>query len=153
MCPPEHVPFVGRRMLLEYQANYYTAPRMVLVGAGVEHGEFLRLAERYFGDIPTNGSRSSTAGAATTSSDGGQNDLFSFSSSSSSSSSPFIGGQARKPCDLVIKDEFTHVAITFMSNWNERPDDRVPICVLQNLLGGGNSFSAGGPGKGMYSRL
>ena len=41
------------------------------------------VAERYFGDIPTNGSRSSTAGAATTSSDGGQNDLFSFSSSSS----------------------------------------------------------------------
>jgi hypothetical protein len=31
--------------------------------------------------------------------------------------------------------------------------DRVPICVLQSLLGGGNSFSAGGPGKGMYSRL
>ena len=25
--------------------------------------------------------------------------------------------------------------------------------MLQNLLGGGNSFSAGGPGKGMYSRL
>jgi mitochondrial-processing peptidase subunit alpha len=29
----------------------------------------------------------------------------------------------------------------------------VPTCVLQVLLGGGDSFSAGGPGKGMYSRL
>ena len=29
----------------------------------------------------------------------------------------------------------------------------VAICVLQTLLGGGDSFSAGGPGKGMYSRL
>lgn len=29
----------------------------------------------------------------------------------------------------------------------------MPVCVLQTLLGGGDSFSAGGPGKGMYSRL
>ena len=29
----------------------------------------------------------------------------------------------------------------------------VPTSVLQQLLGGGSSFSAGGPGKGMYTRL
>lgn len=27
------------------------------------------------------------------------------------------------------------------------------MTVLNTLLGGGGSFSAGGPGKGMYSRL
>jgi hypothetical protein len=32
-------------------------------------------------------------------------------------------------------------------------DDVVPVCVVDTLLGGGASFSAGGPGKGMYSRL
>jgi mitochondrial-processing peptidase subunit alpha len=32
-------------------------------------------------------------------------------------------------------------------------DHLVTACVLQTLLGGGSSFSAGGPGKGMYSRL
>jgi mitochondrial-processing peptidase subunit alpha len=38
-----------------------------------------------------------------------------------------------------------------VGGWN---DDRfVPTCVLQTLLGGGDSFSAGGPGKGMNSRL
>jgi hypothetical protein len=26
-------------------------------------------------------------------------------------------------------------------------------CVINTLMGGGGSFSAGGPGKGMYSRL
>lgn len=31
--------------------------------------------------------------------------------------------------------------------------DFVPYCVLQMLLGGGGSFSAGGPGKGMFTRL
>src|SRR6201985_1371914 len=31
--------------------------------------------------------------------------------------------------------------------------DFVPFCVLNSLMGGGGSFSAGGPGKGMYTRL
>jgi len=29
----------------------------------------------------------------------------------------------------------------------------VPMAVLQMMMGGGASFSAGGPGKGMHSRL
>jgi mitochondrial-processing peptidase subunit alpha len=29
----------------------------------------------------------------------------------------------------------------------------IPVCVLDTLLGGGSSFSAGGPGKGLYTRL
>jgi len=32
-------------------------------------------------------------------------------------------------------------------------EDFVPFCVLQTLMGGGGSFSAGGPGKGMFSQL
>lgn len=44
------------------------------------------------------------------------------------------------------------VVVTWqMAGWQH--SDLVPMCVLQILLGGGNSFSAGGPGKGMYSRL
>jgi hypothetical protein len=31
--------------------------------------------------------------------------------------------------------------------------DIYALCVLQMLMGGGSSFSSGGPGKGMYSRL
>ncbi|CAF1653089.1 unnamed protein product, partial [Didymodactylos carnosus] len=31
--------------------------------------------------------------------------------------------------------------------------DFVTTCVLSQLLGGGGSFSAGGPGKGLYSRM
>jgi len=32
-------------------------------------------------------------------------------------------------------------------------NDFVPSCVLNLMMGGGGSFSAGGPGKGMYTRL
>lgn len=49
-------------------------------------------------------------------------------------------------------DGLTHVALAFeTANWHS--PDLVAMCVLQMLMGGGGSFSAGGPGKGMYSRL
>lgn len=32
-------------------------------------------------------------------------------------------------------------------------DDFIPLCVLNMMMGGGGSFSAGGPGKGMFTRL
>lgn len=31
--------------------------------------------------------------------------------------------------------------------------DFIAMCVLNMMMGGGGSFSAGGPGKGMYTRL
>ena len=139
-CPPEYAQFVDRRMLLEYQARHYTATNMVLVGAGVEHGEFLRLAEKYFGDLPRGGggtSASSFSGSFLSSS-APLPPLFASASPSPSSSSsaaasratgPYVGGQARVPCQLLVKDEFAHVAIAWMSRWSEKPEDRVPICV------------------------
>ena len=52
----------------------------------------------------------------------------------------------------TAKTEFTHVMLAFPTvGWAD--DDVVPVCVVDTLLGGGSSFSAGGPGKGMYSRL
>jgi processing peptidase subunit alpha len=50
------------------------------------------------------------------------------------------------------KTQFTHIMLAFPTvGWSE--DATVPLCVTDTLLGGGASFSAGGPGKGMYSRL
>ena len=51
-----------------------------------------------------------------------------------------------------MKSEFCHVSLAWMTTW-ENIEDRVPLCVMQVLLGAVQSFSAGGPGKGMYSRL
>lgn len=45
-----------------------------------------------------------------------------------------------------------HLVLGFQGSSVSDPDF-VPFCVLQSLLGGGGSFSAGGPGKGMYTRL
>jgi processing peptidase subunit alpha len=52
----------------------------------------------------------------------------------------------------AAKTDFTNLMLAFPSvGWSH--DDVVPICVVDTLLGGGSSFSAGGPGKGMHSRL
>ena len=75
--------------------------------------------------------------------------------------SPYVGGQAfceekaPTPAGFAVEvDSPVRVAVAMSApdgGWHS--DDLIPLCVLQTLLGGGDSFSAGGPGKGMYSRL
>jgi processing peptidase subunit alpha len=48
--------------------------------------------------------------------------------------------------------ELAHVVIGLEGYPHQHPDF-IPICVLNMMMGGGGSFSAGGPGKGMYTRL
>ena len=48
--------------------------------------------------------------------------------------------------------ELAHCVIALESCSHLDPD-YVAFCVLNMMMGGGGSFSAGGPGKGMYSRL
>lgn len=56
------------------------------------------------------------------------------------------------PPSLTNVPVFTHVHIAF-EGLPVASDDIYALATLQTLLGGGGSFSAGGPGKGMYSRL
>lgn len=48
--------------------------------------------------------------------------------------------------------ELAHVVLGVESVCHQH-DDFVALCVLSMMMGGGGSFSAGGPGKGMYTRL
>lgn len=48
--------------------------------------------------------------------------------------------------------ELAHFVLGLESCGYKDPDF-VPFCVLNSLMGGGGSFSSGGPGKGMYTRL
>ena len=48
--------------------------------------------------------------------------------------------------------ELAHLSIGLESCHYEDPDF-FAFTVLNTMMGGGGSFSAGGPGKGMYSRL
>lgn len=48
--------------------------------------------------------------------------------------------------------ELAHVVLALEGVSHQDPDF-IPVCVLNMMMGGGGSFSAGGPGKGMYTRL
>ena len=48
--------------------------------------------------------------------------------------------------------ELAHVCLA-MESCSHQHEDFVAYCVLNTMMGGGGSFSAGGPGKGMYTRL
>lgn len=99
---------------------------VVIAGAGIGHDELVDMAKHHFGHL-----QQETA--------------------NQTKISTYRGGS----CSLVVPesmDGLTRVGLALeLGGWHS--DDLVPGCVLQTLLGGGNSFSAGGPGKGMYSRL
>jgi processing peptidase subunit alpha len=123
-CPQRNLGSINGADLTSFMNETYTADRMVLAGAGVDHAELVRLGESFFGDH---------AGA---------------SGEVAKEKAVYRGGDSR----LRGESDFTHVTIGFgVEGWND--PDLVPLCVLHMLLGGGSSFSAGGPGKGMYSRL
>lgn len=62
----------------------------------------------------------------------------------------FLALPAQPPS--VNGTNFSHIHVAF-EGLPVASDDIYALATLQTLLGGGGSFSAGGPGKGMYSRL
>jgi len=126
-CPTRNLQKLGVEDLKSFMATHYTAPRMVLSAAGIEHDVLVDLAKTHFGDLPG----APTNGVEPT-----------------STKSQYIGGDRR----VTGESPLTHVALCFdAGGWHA--DDLLDVCTLHTLLGGGGSFSAGGPGKGMYSRL
>jgi processing peptidase subunit alpha len=134
---------IAPSILSRYHSRYFAAPRMVLSAVGVDHATAVALAKTAFRDL--------RAVAAP----GGQTARPMVS---------YVGGDARSSPDwssapatvaasaAASKTHYTHVMLAFPTiGWSH--DDVVPVCVVDTLLGGGSSFSAGGPGKGMYSRL
>jgi processing peptidase subunit alpha len=113
--------------LFDYVRNYYVGNRLVIAGVGVDHSSFVKLSQNYFGDLPAQGPTSIPP-----------------------SSAQYFGGLVAESAPDDIK--FAHVAVAFNSA-SVVEEDFFAFCTLQTLLGGGGSFSAGGPGKGMYSRL
>ncbi|KAI3978185.1 hypothetical protein MKX01_013016 [Papaver californicum] len=125
LAPMSAISRLNSEILEEFVAENYTAPRMVLAASGVEHGELLFVAESLLSDLP-----------------GG--------TTSARPKSKYVGGDSR----IAAASPVTHVALAFEvpGGWlNEK--DAMAATVLQLLMGGGGSFSAGGPGKGMHSRL
>jgi len=125
-CPARNTHKIGQAELKAFTDAHYKANRMVLAGAGVEHAELVDMAKKHFG-----GAKPGAGGAP-----------------EKRFTPKYVGGDERLRGDA----DMTQVVLCFESGGWLSPN-LLPICVLHMMLGGGSSFSPGGPGKGMYSRL
>jgi processing peptidase subunit alpha len=107
--------------------------RMVVSAVAVDHDELVTTTEQLFGGlekVDISGSMLCTRNA-----------------------SKYHGGEVRTH-DKKGQTGAVHVALGFeAASWHANEKDLIATCVLQMMMGGGDYFSAGGPGKGMYSRL
>ena len=126
-APLHNLPSFTSDALKRHQQTYFTPKRMVITGVGVEHQQLVDLVQATFTEL-------------------GPDVL----DASAKAPAEYTGGEVRvhKKGDVGL----VHIALAFeTASWHS--DDLLPMCVLQVMMGGGGSFSAGGPGKGMYSRL
>lgn len=114
--------------LKQYTRQLFAPKRMVISAVGVDHNELVALTSEVFNSLPQSGNELAKVPAR------------------------YAGGEVRMHKRSSDGDGLTHFALAFETESWHSPD-LVAMCVLQMMMGGGGSFSAGGPGKGMYSRL
>ena len=121
-----------------FWSKHYVAPNMCLVGVNVDHDQLTSFADKFFqfqnSQAPSNVFNALSAEA----------------------------GKPPAQDNRIVKGgsyfaelagmDMVEVDLGFHTNgWLAK--DMVVLNLLQMVLGGGKMFSAGGPGKGMYSRL
>ena len=152
--------------LAGFVREQFLGPRVVLAGAGVDHKRLVELAAPMLGALPagSGGSgahSSSSTSSSSTSSTSSSSSMSTSSSSNSGSSSAAAAADDEPPsryvgCHALLPGAApqTSLILAFESRGGWRDvQASVVMTVLTYLLGGGSSFSSGGPGKGMHSRL
>lgn len=146
ICPEENIEKIDRKVLHTYLKHHYVPGRMVVAGVGVEHEDLVQAVNKYFVDQKPIWEE--------------QTDLILPNNADTvdNSISQYTGGRILEECNVPIYagpsglPELSHVVIG-LEGCSHHDPDFVAMCVLNMMMGGGGSFSAGGPGKGMYTRL
>ncbi|KAL5036928.1 hypothetical protein BDV3_006075 [Batrachochytrium dendrobatidis] len=131
---------LSSKTLKDFHQTWYTPDRIVVAGVGMDHGRLVDLAEQAFGNMKIATPEIAAAQKKHT-------------------LSPRYTGGVRVWDTRILPPSpnpddipFTHVHLAFESMSMTDPDIYA-LATLTSLMGGGGSFSAGGPGKGMYTRL
>ncbi|CAL1684432.1 unnamed protein product [Lasius platythorax] len=146
ICPQENINEIDRKTLHTYLKYHYVPSRMVVAGVGVEHDDLVHAVNKYFVDQKPIWEE--------------QTDLILPNNANTvdRSIAQYSAGYVMEECNVPIYagpsglPELSHVVIGLEGCSHQDPDF-VAMCVLNMMMGGGGSFSAGGPGKGMYTRL
>lgn len=116
---------------------------MVVAAVGVDHDEFVRHVEKHFNAATATWAKEQPSVKGPKGVD--------------TSIAQYTGGVVTEQCEIPIYaavglPELAHVVIG-LEGCSHKDPDFIASCVLNIMMGGGGSFSAGGPGKGMYTRL
>uniref|UniRef100_A0A7S2V5V4 Mitochondrial-processing peptidase subunit beta n=1 Tax=Fibrocapsa japonica TaxID=94617 RepID=A0A7S2V5V4_9STRA len=120
--PEENVRGLSREDLLGYIQTHYTAPRMVVAGAGaLEHQELVDMAEHFFSGLPTAADQQNSHYAST--------DLLILDDPA-----VFTGSHKLVPGGDGVKEENTHIALAFEgASWTS--EWAFPLMILQTIMG------------------
>ncbi|TPX45264.1 hypothetical protein SeMB42_g04072 [Synchytrium endobioticum] len=140
LCPRDVLDNITPDVLRKFKETWYTPNRMVIAGVGMDHAMMVDLATKYFGQMRHPSPEILQK----------QHDL--------SKPATYTGGiriidtSSDPPPANPDERPLTHVYLAFEALSMSDPDIYA-LATLASLMGGGGSFSAGGPGKGMYTRL
>jgi len=134
LVPRNSIKTIKASHLQQWHQAFYRPERMVLGVAGEDHDLIVELAKKYFkfGTLPSV--------------------TYPEKQRSEFCSTEFVMPPDPKEKFKPGDKKLSHIILgwegaSFIS------EDMYALAVLQVLLGGGGSFSSGGPGKGMYSRF
>lgn len=145
ICPLTNIESMTRATLINYLSHYHSPERMVVAGVGVDHHELVEVAQKHFVDSkPAWSQNNKSPKSVDTSVAQYTGGIITTEKDLSSTSLGLAEGQ--------MFPELAHLVIG-LESVSHQHDDFIAFCVLNMLMGGGGSFSAGGPGKGMYTRL
>ncbi|XP_050520619.1 mitochondrial-processing peptidase subunit alpha isoform X2 [Daktulosphaira vitifoliae] len=143
LCPLENVEKINRKILMTYLKNHFVPDRIVVGGVGVDHQQLVESVQRYFVEEKPIWSNEKLETIAV-----------------DNSIPQYIGGIIMDNCEIPPFPGpsglavLSHLVIGLESiPMVGKQQDFVASCVLNLMMGGGGAFSAGGPGKGMYTRL
>ncbi|XP_074113534.1 mitochondrial-processing peptidase subunit alpha [Cotesia typhae] len=145
LCPSENIGKINRNILFTYLKNHYTPKRMVVAGVGIEHNDLVNAVKKHFVDEKPIWEQDSSLALDKT-------------NTVDNSIAQYTGGLVVEDCNVPVYagpsglPELSHVVIGLEGCSHQDPDF-ISMCILNMMMGGGGSFSAGGPGKGMYTRL
>lgn len=131
LCPEERLSLITSGTIWQYRHQLYTPSRITLGFVGLDHKHAVELAEKEFGGLKPSSIPVPPL-----------------------QRSHYVGGERAIPMPRPVGNfpQFYHLQVLYRGVGINDPDIYA-VSTLQTLLGGGGSFSAGGPGKGMYSRL
>lgn len=131
LCPRDLLQNIDRAELVQYRDLFYRPDRLVIAASGISYDAAAKLTDKYLSDFKAKSTQPIIRDDAV-----------------------YTGGEysMEVPPELAYQgQEFHHIYVGYEGVPIDH-DDVYKLATLQMLIGGGGSFSAGGPGKGMYAR-